>query len=388
MTQLTRSKRAALAGVLAITALAACAPQRTEANAWACKFGSGPFDTRDLKNVLSPGSEDGWGNDTLVKVPSDVRYYIIDSDPATADSGGRPIVVPARGSASEGVGVVQASVEVQVRFVFNERACEWYIKHGKRNEPLRYDASAQEPSGWQTFLNTSMNQKLIEAARPVVAPLSYIDAFVNAEVEGERIFTRLATETADNLTRELNADLGGTYFCGPSYVFDGDADGEIAEGGCPDMEVTVKRIAPTEPALIANLEKIVNNEEAIRVIESDKERRLREIAREQEEALADTARQQETQTADAARRQAVETANAEANLAIEQAQAAVEAQKLENQRLIAEAGNAAAIQLCIELAAVGVDCALYEAGRSGTYPPYNFGDGGSDPTLLLPAPGN
>ena len=101
--------------------------------------------------------------------PSDIRFYLIDEDPATADFGGRPIIVPARGSSSEGVGVVQVSVETQVRFVFNERFCEWYIDHGKRSEPLRFDGDPDTPSGWNTFLNASMNQKLIEAARPVVA---------------------------------------------------------------------------------------------------------------------------------------------------------------------------------------------------------------------------
>jgi hypothetical protein len=332
---------------------------------------------------MAPGQKDGWGNDNIVTVPSDVRFYIIDSDPATADSGGKPIVVPAKGSSGEGVGVVEVSVELQVRFVFNERVCEWYIKHGKRNEPLNYNGSAQEASGWQTFLNTSMNQKIIEAARIPVAPLSYIDAYVNAEINGERVFTTLANELSDGLTKELSADLGGQYFCGPSYQFDGEADGQIAEGDCPDLEVTVKRIVPVNPELIANLETIVKNEEAIRVIESNQAKELRDIAKAQQIELAETERQTATQKADAERKRQVETAQATANLEIAKAQAAVVAQLLDNAVLEAQADAA----YCTQLAAAGIDCALLKAAETGSYPRILFGDSSEAPTLLLPTEG-
>src|SRR5690606_18477491 len=186
--------------------------------------------------------------------PSDIRFYIIDEDPATADFGGRPIIVPARGSSSEGVGVVQVSVETQVRFVFNERFCEWYIDHGKRSEPLRFDGDPDSPSGWNTFLNASMNQKLIEAARPVVANQDYISLYVNAPIGDDGLaYDVLATRLSENLGRELARDLGGEYFCGPSYQFDGRIDGSL-DAGCPPIEVTIKRVAPTDSSLIEKLE--------------------------------------------------------------------------------------------------------------------------------------
>src|SRR5690606_22828287 len=96
-----------------------------------------------------------------------------------------------------------------------------------------------------TFLNASMNQKLIEAARPVVANEDYISLYVNAEIgEGDSAglaYEVLATELSKNLSRELTKDLGGEYFCGPSYQFDGEMDGEVKD--CPPLEVTIKRIA-------------------------------------------------------------------------------------------------------------------------------------------------
>ncbi len=106
-----------------------------------------------------------------------------------------------------------------------------------------------------------MNQKIIEAARPVVADFSYIDLFVNAPAEGtERIYTVLESRIEENITRALTADLGQQYFCGPRYEFDGDADGE-PDSGCPDLEVTVKRVVQVDNTLVEKLEAVVVNEE-------------------------------------------------------------------------------------------------------------------------------
>ncbi|HWL44983.1 MAG TPA: hypothetical protein VNQ73_18715 [Ilumatobacter sp.] len=363
---------AGVSGVLAIVAIAsigltACSLQRTEANEWGCTFGKGPFDSKALKGQYAAGSSGVRTNDTFVAGPADVRFYIIDEDPATADFGGRPIIVPARGSSSAGVGVVQVSVETQVRFVFNERFCAWYIDHGKRSEPLRFDGDPADGGGWAQFLNASMNQKLIEAARPVVAPEDYVSLYVNARIgEGDSAglaYDVLASELSTNLSRELTKDLGGEYFCGPSYQFDGSIDGELANG-CPPLEVTIKRIAPVDQTLISKLEQIVSNEEQQKIIASDKELELETIEAERQKELARIAANQETLIAQQQQRQAVETAQAEADLAIEQALAAV----LEQQQQNAEIEAVSSTAFCRELAAVGVDCALLAAAENGNYP--------------------
>jgi len=324
-------------------------------------------------------------NDTFVAGPADVRFYIIDEDPATADFGGRPIVVPARGSSDAGVGVVQVGVETQVRFLFNERFCDWYIDHGKRSEPLRFDGDPADGGGWAQFLNASMNQKLIEAARPVVAPEDYVSLYVNAQIgEGDGAglaYELLAKELSTNLSRELAKDLGGEYFCGPSYQFDGRIDGEL-EHGCPPLEVTIKRIAPVDQSLIAKLEQIVSNEEQQKIIASDKELELETIEAERQKELARIAADQETQIAQQQQREAVETAQAEADLAIEQALAAVLDQQQANAAIEAVASSA----FCRELAAVGVDCALLAAAENGNYPRIITG-GGTDTSLLIDGTG-
>jgi hypothetical protein len=367
---MTRIERSLLAFVILLP-LAACSYQKPEANEWGCSFGKGPLDEKGLKNVIPPGENGGLSNDDMKTGPSDQRFYIIDSDPNTADFGGRPIVVPAKGSSLEGVGVVNVSIEAQVRFVFNERFCDWYIQHGKRNEPLNYDGVAQESSGWQTFLNTSMNQKIIEAARPVVADFSYIDLFVNAPAEGtERIYTVLEGRIAENLTRELIADLGKEYFCGPAYEFDGKADGELSSG-CPILEVTVKRVVPVDNTLVEKLETVVANEEEQRVIASNRERKL-----------ADITAQQAVEEAQERRRQAVEVAKAEADLEIARANEEVLRQEQENADIQAISSTA----FCRELAVVGVDCALLAAAEAGAYPRIILGEG-SDASVLIDGDG-
>lgn len=425
------NRKILIPALLATTALAGCSLQRTEANQWGCSFGAGMRDTRNLKHAFAPGEKGNYSNDRLVKGPSDVRYYYIDSDPNTADQNARPIVVPARGSSNEGVGVVDVTTEVQVRFVFNERFCDWYINHGFRNDKnpsLNYEAT-DEASGWQNFLNVSMNQKLIEATRPVVRDVDYITLYTNGEIElpdgggSGAAYEVLAHELSANLSRELKADLGNEYFCGPSYKFDGVIDGVLEGTGCPPLEVTVKSIRPVDDTLIQKLRDIVNNEEQQRKIESDTALAKEQTRAEQERAIATAQANQARAVAQAAADQATAIAQAEANqaiavaqakagqqtavaqaeadkaiklaqqdarraaqlaaaeadLAIADAEAPVAAQKAINQAAL----EAARATFCVELAKVGIDCALLQAAENSNYPPYGGGSGGTPPTLIV-----
>lgn len=362
-----------LALAILLPGIAACSLERPAANEWGCTFGKGPLDEKGLKGSFAPGAEGAWTNDDFKTGPADVRFYIIDSDPATADFGGRPIVVPAKGSSTSDVGVVPVSVETQVRFVFNERYCDWYINHGRRSEPLNFEGDKDQPSGWNSFLNTSMNQKLIEAARPVVAGERYDELYVNALIDGGRAYDVLARELSSNLSNELERDLGGEYFCGPSYEFDGNIDGEL-ENGCPPLEVTIKAVTPVDAEFIDRLETIVANEEQQKVIESNKERQLQQIAATEAENLRQIQADQEVQVAEQAKREEVETARADADLEIRKREQAVFEQQLLNKQLQAEADAA----FCAELSAQGVPCELYEAARAGVYPRVILGDDGAD----------
>lgn len=423
---------AALVGALLLGG-AACSLQRTQANEWGCTFGKGPADTRGLKSTYGPGKSAGFTNDKWVAGPSDIRFYYIDSDPNTADFGARPIVVPARGSSLEGVGVVEVSADVQVRFTINENFCQLYIDNLKRIDDrvsLNYNAKQGEESGWAEFLNLSMNQKLIEATRPVLRDVDYITLYTNGAIGGEAAYGLLARELSVNLTRELRADLGGDFFCGPSYKFDGNIDGNLEGTGCPALEVTVKSIRPTNGDLIANLQTIVTNEEQQRKIESDTQLAREQTRAEQERAIA-TAQANEqkaiaqaeadknTQVAQAnsARDVAVAKAETERETQVAQAQAQreielaqeqrrkdVEAAKAATDLAVAQARGPVATQLatnktvdkvaeaafCVELARVGIRCDLLASAEAGgnIVPAINLtgsADGGSAASVIVDA---
>ncbi len=366
----------AVAAVVAMAALGAgCSQNKTEANEWGCQYGGGLIESKGLKNTIAPGDKGGWSVfDTKVTIPAGVRTYVLDEDPTIADLGAKPLTLPAKGRTIEvngekipSEGIVTVAIELQARFTFNEKVCEWYSNIGKNNEPLNFDAGQGEESGWAEFLNLSWNQKMTEAARPVVSDYDWLEMYTNDRTdEGEeRVFALLNNEISTNLTRELANDLGDNYFCGPTYVFDGNADGEI--GTCPPIEITVKEIKPTNPELVTNYEAIVANAEAQQKIASDRDR-----------SIAQTAADQEVELANEAKRREVETAKAANDEAIAVAQKAA----LEAERINADIQAVASAAYCVALAESGIDCALLEAAEQGTYPRIVLSDGTSVDLLV------
>lgn len=339
----------ALLFVSLIVFFAGVSLNRVSANEWGCLYGGGLTESHGLKTTVAPGKAGGMTLfDTMHKVPSDDRFYFIDSDPNTADIGATPIIVPAQGTSVESKGIVNVNVEVQVRFVINENACSLYTNKLKRLEPLKFDSSdGKSPGGWGSFLNTQFNQALIKASRPLVAPYNYIQLYSNSliQVDGKSVlvYDFMESEYAQKLTDELTATLGGVFFCGPTYVFDHNVDGKF-DNGCPAIEVTVKKVSPTDPQLITNLETTVKNQEQIKVIQS-----------EQEKKLAQTTADKATQLAEIERQREVETAKADKDRAVAEAQKALFLAENENAQIKAQAEAA----FCAKLTELGVDCAEY-----------------------------
>jgi hypothetical protein len=335
-------KRLAPLLVLALV-LVGCSINRVAANEWGCLFGGGLFEDKGLKKTIAPGSSGGTTSmDERVTVPSDVRYYIIDNDPNTADYGAQPIVVP-------DVNKIRVGVQVQMRFTFNENVCRWYIEHGKRNQPLNFDVG-EPPTGWDTFLNAAFRPFLVDESRVFVAEYDWQDLLTNPEVaDGEHVYDVLEGQIADRFARSLNSALGGNYFCGPSYSFDGQVDGEF---DCPPLEFTIKQIAPENPQLVQNLEDIQANAQRQEVIASERER-----------TLAQTEADRVTQLATIEKDRDVEIAAADAEVLVQQAEerAALAALPVADARARAEAA------FCTILANLPqpVDCGLY---KSGNYP--------------------
>ena len=194
-------------------------------------------------------------------------------------------------------------------------------------------------------------------------------------------------EISTSLATELGASLGGNFFCGPSYTFDGDFDGEMES--CPPIEISITQLTPQNPELIKNYEAIVANAEAQLKIDSDKDKAIAQAnatSEQQEEESRATSRAavtaatelEKSQVAAENQRKAVGEAKAAADLAIAQAEAQVATQQATNDAIIAT-GSAA---YCRELAAVGQSCVLEAAAKAGSpvVPQIVTGDGGG--TLL------
>lgn len=332
----------------AIVAFAQGSLNRVSANEWGCLYGGGLFESKGLKETIPPGQTGGFTMaDTLKKVPSDDRFLFIDSDPKTADLGTNPIIVPAKGTSQDSQGIVNVNVEVQVRFVINENACDLYTSKLKRLEPLQFDSSdGKSVGGWGKFLVISLNQALIKASRPLVAPYNYVQLYSNTKVASDNptlIYDYMEDQYSKAMTDELKLALGKDYFCGPTYRFDGKVDGQF-ENGCPPIEITVKRISPVDNALITNLETTVKNQEQIKVIQSEQEKKLAQTNADQVTQLADIEKQRQVETAQAAKDQAVAEAQKELFLA-QNANAQIKAQ--------------AETAFCAKLTELKVDCAAY-----------------------------
>jgi hypothetical protein len=344
-----------------------------------------------LKETIAPGSTGGWTVfDARKAVPSDVRSYTIDSDSSRADPGAGAIrlPVPARDVIVDGEevssdGVTWVLLELQVRFQFNENVCEWYDKYGKTAEPLNFNAPEGEKTNWTDWLLNSFYKRITEAARPVVAEYDWLQLTTNESVavEGEEgttpIFSLLAQEVSAELSEQLSSGLGGNFFCGPGYTFDGSVDGEI--DNCPALVVEVDSIRPENDTLLTNYETIVANAEAQLKVESDRDLSIATAEANSEIAKAESREASEAAVAAAEAEEATKTAEAATDLAVAEAEEAVRLQDLENAKLAAEAQAA----YCSELAEAGIDCAALAYAEQGVIPSIIIGDGGAIPNIWV-----
>jgi hypothetical protein len=358
-----------------IVLVVAGSQNKVSANEWGCQYGGGLLENHGLKNTIAPGKSGGVSiGDELIKLPADDRIYAIDNDPATQDFGGETIKAPAKGSNPTDPGIVTVQVPVQARFTINENACELYQNYLKKygTDNLNFNGSddPEKPGGWATFLNLQMNQSLIISIRREVSGLSYVE--LNTD------FTKypdIQNKVSTALTASLKSSLGGEFFCGPSYQFDGEADGVLTS--CPPIEIVIKEITPTDPQFLANLNAIVANKEAQTVIESnkdkaiaqanadkltslnqteaDKQKSLATTEAEKEKQLAQTIADQETQLASVAQQQAVQEAQVAKDLIIANATKDLVAVQAGNDVVKAQAETT----FCVTLQSVGVDCAEY-----------------------------
>lgn len=397
---------ATLLAVLVITMIAAGSLNKVSSNEWGCLYGGGLTEDRGLKQVIAPGQSGGFTvADSLITIPAGDRIYAIDNDPSTADFGGQPIVVPARGSAESGNGIVPVVVPVQARFTINERACELYQNYLKGKGDIDWNGNrtkeddkgnkSPDPGAWPKFLNLQMNQVLTTSIRSQlsIGSPSYVDLYQD--------FTKYPTyqtNVSNALTASLESSLGGTFFCGPSYQFDGNADGKVES--CPPIEIVIKEIKPQNPVFLENLQTIVANQEQQTVVESekdkaiaqakaDKERALAQTAADQETALARTAAEKEKALAATAADEETRLAKVDADRAVRLAEAVADQEIAVAFYAVAQSETANELvrkqtetAFCERLAVIGVNCADYFKYQNYN-PSVVLADSGATPLINL-----
>lgn len=358
--------------VLGIVTLVAADLNRTQSNEWGCLYNGGLIEGKGFDKTVAPGKSGGltWF-DNLVTAPSDDRIYAIDSDPNTADFGGTEIIVPAKGTDANNNGVVPVVVPIQVRFTLNENVCDLYNNYLKgKPGPIDWNGTEGTPGAWPKFLNLQMNQVLNTAVRSQISGKSYVVLYTDFSQ-----YPAIQSSIAETLAASLKQSLGGEFFCGPSYVFDGTADGKLE--ACPPLEVVIKEIKPQDPIFLDNLKKIVANQEAQTVIKSDKEKAIAQTNADKEASLAQTEAEKEKSLAvteaDKEKSLAATAANEQTQLAEVERQQNVEAAQVAKDLIIAEATTAlvavtsaneatkaeAEATFCKTLEAIGTDCADY-----------------------------
>lgn len=330
-----------------------------------CVFGDGGKDGNDLKRVVLPGSPAGDykisinGEEGIV-IPGTKRFWNESFEEGNRDVGASTNI-PMRFSG------VAAQVPVEVGFVFNAKlACEWYENHGSRYEPLNFgNETPGQESGWLNWLNQNMGRTLDSTAQsgfangyPWQAPFYNYDSNANANgefdpgVEPSGVATKKQIEDEWSIifTEAFHDTIGGEYICGINYD-----TSDLAE--CPPMQISIVGDIRVATSLTAGEDEVITAKQASLT------------AVQLTEALGKTEAERVKQAKIKAQSDAdikaakVEIAATVADTTISDLEAQVRIAELEARISSAE---------CAALAAVGTDCVLLEAARSGDYPDWIF----------------
>jgi hypothetical protein len=302
---------------------ASCSYVNTEENQFACAYGGGPFESKDQKGeVYHP--EDGRDMtgvfDNVVYLNADVRNYLMEAGNPNADSPASVEAVSADG--------VEMNYDLSVRFRINvDKGCELWEQHGKGEGRV-----IDTPEGWRAFLDQNLKPILESTMRQQSQRFNWEDVWRNVVVkgdvaDGQSTWAVMQDQMGVAVVEEVNRALGDNYLCGVTW--------KSGSEDCAPFEVLIKKALPQRGELTDRYTNIQN-----------------------EEAEA------ELQRAQKARERELNQLEAENQLAKAEADKAAAAAQAEVERLRAQAEAA----FCERLAAIGVDCSLYEAAKGGHGP--------------------
>jgi hypothetical protein len=255
-------KRLAMLPLLAVAvvSMAACTHKATtSSDEMFCIYDTGIHKGNKFVKSVPPGgvTEDTPADSEVVKIPVSNRFYNATSD-ASADPGAPKFY---QGFTS---GSIKVNVQGQNRFRFNtagNKPCEWYAKHGRRNlnghGDLGFNIRGDANQGWFLFLAENFGKTQQQAVNEVLGryywPAVVYNYPVNAgetglvpdgQEPGELTRVKLGRELGEQFTKDLNANLGGDYFCGI------DPDPNNNENACPPIRFQVTDVVTDDPKLM------------------------------------------------------------------------------------------------------------------------------------------
>ena len=374
-----------LALVFALPLLAACGEfANTEAAEVGCVFNGGILDSKDFREYTAPGAgrdQVGYGSN-VIEVPLRLVTYEVSLDASRGDT-------PESDSIKVNVGGMAMQFEPTVRMTFNTAllkdedgeeitgtagggkptVCELVEVQLKPFEATDFNT----PGGqWQYFwlanrfrpwLDVAGVRALQDAGDPVALYYNLGDDGEEAGARNIGARDAAAEVFGQELTKELNAALGGQYFCGPDHTWLSDS--------CSDLQVTLP-----QPVVSKEDEQVLN---APRRARTDANARV-------------AAAEEETRAAVA---EAEEAANRATEVAIAREREATAAERQANadEEIATQAARTIRVNVqneyvwCEVVRSFGEPCWLVKAAENGSLPEV-LGEIPSDVQVTVPVTGS
>lgn len=236
-------------------------------------YNGGPIEGQSFERIIQPGSGAQFlgPRDTLALLPTDQRSYVTcnadDVDGDTCD--GSDVVAATKGGA-------EMRFRIGVSFKLNtgdEVVQKFY-------EEICRKFNCASSSGWDDMLKVQFRGPIEQAIQQSVRNYTVDQLFAGVNPDGgsTSILEDVQADIAADLKENINAFVGGDYFCGPSF------DRNKPET-CPDFQFQITDAVPTSEKVrdafsdnLASAQKVItaeNNANA-EVAEAEGKRRAQE----------------------------------------------------------------------------------------------------------------
>jgi len=201
----------------------------TSADQMACVYGDQKHGQRLVAQIPPSANPKQVGsNDSVVYIPASNRFFMAALDDSIRDPRAPKFYLAyAKGS-------VPVQIQGQIRFRFNpELACQWYAKHGRRNADASGDlgfnarGADEANTGWARWLAENFGVTMQQAAQERLGYYNWPALVYNypdnadqtglvakGKAPGQLDRIKLGQDLGKQFTADLNANLGGDYFCG------------------------------------------------------------------------------------------------------------------------------------------------------------------------------